>query len=66
MDVFSILFNLKKLYGEQSRTARYEISKKLFRARMTEGISVQMHVQKMIDLITHLGQLGFVMDGELS
>ena len=33
---------------------------------MTEDTSVQMHVLKMIDLITHLGQLGFSMDGELS
>ena len=27
MDTQSILLNLKELYGEQSRTARYEISK---------------------------------------
>ena len=30
MDAQSILLNLKELYGEQSRTARYEISKQLF------------------------------------
>ena len=36
MDTHSILLNLKELYGEQSRTARYEISKQLFHARMTE------------------------------
>ena len=36
MDTQSIL-NLKELYGEQSRTARYEISKQLFHARMIEG-----------------------------
>ena len=66
MDTQSILLNLKELYGEQSRTARYEISKQLFHARMTEGSSVQDHVLKVIDLITRLGQLGFVMDGELS
>ena len=66
MDTHSILLNLKELYGEQSRTARYEISKQLFRARMTEGSSVQNHVLMVIDLITRLGQLGFVMDGELS
>ena len=40
MDVLSILLNLKELYGEQSWTARYEISKQLFCARMTEGSSV--------------------------
>ena len=66
MDTNSILLNLKELYGEHSRTARYEISKQLFRARMTEGTSVQDHVLKVIDLITRLGQLGFVMDGELN
>ena len=31
---------------------------------MTEGISVQKHVLMVIDLITRLAQLGFVMDGE--
>ena len=66
MDTQSILLNLKELYGEQSRTTRYEISKQLFYARMTEGSSVQDHVLKIIDLITRLGQLDFVMDGELS
>ena len=66
MDTQSILLNLKKLYEEQSRTARYEISKQLFYAQMTEGSSVQDHVLKVIDLITRLSQLGFVMDGELS
>ena len=55
MDVPSILLNLKELYGEQSRAARYEISKQLFYAKMSEGMSMQTHVLKMIDLITHLG-----------
>ena len=55
MDVPSIVLNLKELYGEQSRTARYEISKQLFYARMTEGSFMQTHILKMIDLITHLG-----------
>ena len=66
MDALSILLNLKDLYGEHSRTARYEISKQLFHARMSEGTSVQDHVLMVIDLITRLGQLGFVMDGELN
>ena len=66
MDTQSILFNLKELYGEQSRTIRYEISKQLFHTKITEGSSIQDHVLKVIDLITRLGQVGFVMDGELS
>ena len=66
MDPQSILLNLKELYGVKSRTTRYEISKQLFRARMSESSSIQAHVLKMIDLITRLGQLRLVMDGELS
>ena len=66
MDTQSILINLKDLYGEQSRNARYEVFKQLFHARMTERTSVQEHVLKVIDLITRLGQLGFIMDGELN
>ena len=66
MDTQSILLNLNELYGEQSRIARYEISKQLFHARIAEGTSIQDHVLMVIDLITRLGQLGFVMDGELN
>ena len=33
---------------------------------MTEGSSVQDHILKIIYLITRLGQLSFVIDGELS
>ena len=66
MDVPSILLNLKELYGEQSWTARYEICKQLFHARMSEGMSMQTYVLKMIDLITYLRQLGFAMNGEQS
>ena len=66
MDTQSILLNLKELYGEHSRTARYEISKQLFHARMIEGTSIQNHILMVINLITRLSQLGFVMDGELS
>ena len=55
MGVPSILLNFKGLYGEQSQTARYEISKQLFHTRMIEVMSMQTHVLKMIDLITHLG-----------
>ena len=52
MDTQSILLNLKELYREQSRTARYEISKQLFQARMIEGQFIQDHILKIIDLIT--------------
>ncbi|PKI58370.1 hypothetical protein CRG98_021245 [Punica granatum] len=54
-----ILKNLKELYGENSMTAQYEISKELFRARMLEGTEVAAHVQKMIGLIQQLEKLEF-------
>lgn len=66
MDAPTILIHLQELYDVQGRTARYDISKELFQCRMAEGSSVNDHVLKMINLIEHLGQLGFVMDGELS
>ncbi|KAL8135558.1 hypothetical protein AgCh_010263 [Apium graveolens] len=66
MDAHTILMNLQELYDVAGRTARYEISKELFGCRMSEGSSVNDHVLKMINLIERLGQLGFVMDGELS
>ncbi|KAH9750809.1 Integrase catalytic domain-containing protein [Citrus sinensis] len=64
-DASSMILHLQELYGEQSRTIRYEISKKLFRMRMTEG-SVNDHVLKMIDYIEQLEALNFSMDGELA
>src|SRR5262249_54052809 len=51
---------------ETSRTERYETSKLLFRCRMTEGSSASAHAVKMLGYIEKLGQLGFVMDHELS
>ncbi|KAL8115185.1 hypothetical protein AgCh_021860 [Apium graveolens] len=65
MDAHTILMHLQELYDMAGRTARYEISKKLFGCRMFEGSSVNDHVLKMINLIERLGQLGFAMDGEL-
>ncbi|KAL8145008.1 hypothetical protein AgCh_003285 [Apium graveolens] len=66
MDAYTILVHLQELYDVEGRTARYEISKELFRCKMAEGTSVNDHVLKMINLIESLGQLGFAMDGELS
>ena len=39
-----ILLHLQELFGEQSRTARYEISMRLFRAKMKESEDVAVHV----------------------
>ncbi|XP_052171564.1 uncharacterized protein LOC127787546 [Diospyros lotus] len=57
-DVYSIITRLQELYGEQSRSARYEISKSLFREKMSLGGSVGEHVLKMISLLEKLKGLG--------
>ncbi|XP_074351718.1 uncharacterized protein LOC141690861 [Apium graveolens] len=66
MDAYIILVHLQKLYDVERWTARYEISKEVFRSKMAEGASVNDHVLKIINLIEGLGQLDFAMDGELS
>ncbi|KAK6149292.1 hypothetical protein DH2020_016817 [Rehmannia glutinosa] len=60
-----ILLHLQELYGERTRQIRYQISKEIFRCRMTKGSSVQDHGLKMIALIERLTSLGVIMDNEL-
>ncbi|XP_052189941.1 uncharacterized protein LOC127799751 [Diospyros lotus] len=60
-----IHLHLQELYGEQTRHVRYQISKELFRARMTDTESVNTHVLKMISLIEKLESLSVVMDNDL-
>ena len=60
-----ILLHLQELFGEQSRTARYEISKRLFRAKMREGEDVGVHVNSMIRSMEELESLDFTMDFHL-
>ena len=62
MDVRSILLHFRKLFEEQGRTQRYEISKSLFRV---EGTLVQNHVLKMIEWIEKLTGLGMVLEDNL-
>ena len=42
MDAHSILLHLQELYGEQSRSVRYEISKELFRSLMTGALPYRL------------------------
>ena len=49
-----ILLHLQELFGEQSRAARYEISKWLFRAKIKEGEDVGAQVNSMIRSIEEL------------
>ena len=60
-----ILLHLQELFGEHSRTARYEISKRLFHANMKEGEDVGVHVNSMIRAIEELESLDFIMNSLL-
>ena len=60
-----ILLHLQELFGEQNRTAKYEISKRLFSAKMKEGEDVAVYVNFMIRAIEELESLDFSMDFHL-
>ena len=60
-----ILLHLQELFGEHSMTARYEISKQLFHAKMKEGEDVGAHMNSMIRSIEELQSLDFTMNAQL-
>ncbi|XP_016168677.1 uncharacterized protein LOC107611239 [Arachis ipaensis] len=66
MDPPTIVEHLKKMYGAQSNTARYQLSKTLFRSTLDVDSPVGPHVLKMIDLIEQLEKLGCKLGKELS
>ena len=49
------------MFGEYSRTARYEISKRLFHAKIKEGEEVGAHVNSIIRAMEELKSLDFTM-----
>ena len=57
----SILLHLQELYGGQSRTARFNVSKELFQAKMVKRSSVNEHVLN----IEQLKKLDVGMDADL-
>ncbi|RZB51806.1 hypothetical protein D0Y65_048296 [Glycine soja] len=66
MDPYEIVEHLKKMYGGQSRMARFQLSKALFRSSLTTNEKVGPHVIKMIDLIEQLEKLGCTLRKKLS
>lgn len=66
MNAQDIILNLRELFDKENRTERFDVSKELFRATMSDGSPVRPHVLKMIGCITRLEQLGWTMDQELS
>ena len=65
MGAHEMLIYLCKLFEEQRRTQRYEISKSPFKAIMSEGTLVSNHVLKMIEWIKKLTRLGVILEDDL-
>ncbi|XP_019435204.1 PREDICTED: uncharacterized protein LOC109341708 [Lupinus angustifolius] len=66
MDPTDIIAHLKKMYGAQSRTPRYQLSKTIFRSMLNVNAQVGPHVLKMISLMEQLEKLGCKLGKELS
>jgi len=60
-----IMTKLQDVHFPSDQSERYKISKRLFRSRMQEGMSVEEHVSGMIDDIDKLSALNVVQDPEL-
>ena len=63
--VRAMITHLEELYGEQSHTAHFEVSKRLFNLKIHEGQSVYEHYITVIKDIEELGKLGHDMQKEL-
>ena len=61
---YDIMFNLKKMFGEQSRATRQVAMKVLLNTKMAKGTPVQDHVRKMIAHLNELEILGAENDGK--
>lgn len=66
MEAYDMIIHLKKLYQEQARHERFDVSKALFQCKLAEGASVGTHVLKMIGYIENLERLGFPLGQELA
>nr|XP_009593739.1 uncharacterized protein LOC104090372 [Nicotiana tomentosiformis] len=66
MDPTEIIEHLKKMFGTQSRTARYQLSKALFGSKLTGNSPVGPYVNHMIDLIEEIEKLGCKLGKEFS
>ena len=65
LTVRTMITHLQELYGEQSHTTHFEVSKRLFNLKMHEGQSVHEHCMIVIKDIEELGKLGLEMQKEL-
>ena len=59
-----IMLSLKKMFGEQGRSARQDTMRLILNTKMAQGISVREHCLKMISYLNTLEVLGTDIDGE--
>ena len=60
-----MLAHLQELFGEQSRTAKYQVYQRLFKAKIRDRKSVQDHCLTMIKDLEELEKLGIILDMEI-
>ena len=61
----AMITHLQELYGEQSHTVRFEVSKRLFNLKMSKGQSVHEHCMIVIKDIEELEKVGLNMQKKL-
>ena len=61
---YGMIYNLKELFGHQSRAARQFAIKCLMNIKMAEGTPVRDHVLKMMGHLNEMEILGAEIDGE--
>ncbi|MBJ4058669.1 hypothetical protein JGD43_25455, partial [Salmonella enterica subsp. enterica serovar Goldcoast] len=66
IEAYDMIVTLKGMLETQARTERYEISKKLFGSKLTEGSPVSPYVIKMVGYTQSLEKLGFPLRQELA
>ncbi|KAK4385703.1 hypothetical protein Sango_2694300 [Sesamum angolense] len=64
-DVASILQRMKEVYVIPDKHTRYVATKEFFRAKMTEGFSVQEHGVKMLSLVEKIEDLKVGLDNDM-
>ena len=63
--VREMMVYLQELYGEQSHTARFDVSQRFFKVKICDGQSINNHCLTMIKDIEELQKLGMIIDKKL-
>ena len=66
LDPHEMMMKFMDLYRYNLRSQKYELQKKLFLARISDGTSIEHYVSQMISNIEQLGHLGIVFEAETS